>query len=55
MSEIVGIDVSKNSLDFYFLQSSKSLRVGNDARSIEEIMGELAGVERLLLEATGGY
>lgn len=55
MSEIVGIDVSKNNLDFHFLPSAKAFQVSNEVESLEKRLAELTGAQCIALESTGGY
>lgn len=55
MSEIVGIDVSKNSLDLYFLQAQQGFSIVNSPLAIEEYLFQFKGVKQVVLEATGGY
>jgi len=55
MEYIVGIDVSKASLDCHNLQDGTSWKVSNDAKSWEELASQLEGVKLVVVEATGGY
>ena len=54
----IGIDVSKEKLDVAILPTAEIFEIPNDAeghaRLIERIEGE-KGIERIVLEATGGY
>lgn len=53
----VGIDVSKATLDVDCLPVSTPRQFSNDASGIADLVGWLvgSGVERIVLEATGGY
>jgi transposase len=55
--KFVGIDVSKAALDFDCLPESAPRQFGNDEEGIAALVGLLegSGVERIVLEATGGY
>jgi transposase len=52
---VVGIDVSKDWLDV--AMGSESLRIGNDAKDINELVSRVrdAGAQLVVMEATGGY
>lgn len=54
---VVGIDVSKATLDVAVLLSGELLQFANDAAGIEELGEKLnsAGVDLVVMEATGGY
>ena len=56
-TKIVGIDVSKLTLDFDCLPVSASQSFANDAAGIAALIALLqdSGVERIVIEATGGY
>ena len=53
----VGIDVSKDTLDFATSDGDLSRRVSNDAKGVAQIVSALRRrkVHRVLLEASGGY
>lgn len=53
----VGIDVSKNVLDFDYLPDGAPLQFANNERGIGELVAALQGkkIECIVLEATGGY
>lgn len=55
--KVVGIDVSKATLDVALLPDGQTLQVGNDAAGIEELARRLkAGrFDLVVMEATGGY
>jgi len=55
MEYIVGIDVSKASLDCHNLQDGTSWKVSNNAQSWEELSSQLESVKLVVVEATGGY
>ena len=57
MDIIVGIDVSKDSLDVAVSPSGASFRVGNDHDGIEELVRRLKAekADLVALEATGGF
>ncbi|MEJ2667877.1 MAG: IS110 family transposase [Deinococcales bacterium] len=55
---IVGIDISKHHLDIAILPTGEALRVPNDSKGHQRLINRLrfaASVERVVLEATGGY
>ena len=56
-TKFVGIDVSKLTLDFDCLPVSAPQQFANDADGITALVGLLqsSGVERIVIEATGGY
>lgn len=56
-AKFVGVDVSKAILDFDCLPISAAQQFSNDARGIGALVSLLkdSGVERIVLEATGGY
>ena len=56
-TKFVGIDVSKLTLDFDCLPVSASRQLANDADGIAALVAVLqnSGVERIVIEATGGY
>jgi len=56
-TKFVGIDVSKLTLDFDCLPVSAAQQFANDADGIAALVGLLqaSGVERIVIEATGGY
>jgi transposase len=56
-TKFVGIDVSKLTLDFDCLPVSAPQQFTNDADGIAALVGLLqaSGVERIVIEATGGY
>jgi transposase len=58
VTQFVGIDVSKRSLDIYVRPSGKLLRVPNTALGLVELGQQLPAPEqgvRVVVEATGGY
>jgi len=57
MSEFIGIDVSKATLDIYLHQAGTSLSAANEEDAFEELCQQLAGCQPqlIVLEATGGY
>jgi transposase len=57
MSCVAGIDISKRYLDCCIPACSQEFRVGNDSSGLAQLVTRLleAGVERVLIEATGGY
>jgi transposase len=56
-TKFVGIDVSKLTLDFDCLPVSASQKFANDADGVAALVALLqdSGVERIVIEATGGY
>jgi transposase len=56
-TKFVGIDVSKVALDFDCLPLSATQQFNNDASGIAAVVALLqdSGVERIVIEATGGY
>lgn len=56
-SVFVGIDVSGDTLEVALSTQGKTLRFGNDATGIDELVAQLAAVkpQLVVLEATGGY
>jgi transposase len=54
---VVGIDVSKATLDVAVLPSSEELQVANDANGIEALVKKFRSeaVDLVVMEATGGY
>lgn len=56
-TKFVGVDVSKATLDFDCLPTSAPQQFSNDAPGIRSLVVLLqgSGVERIVLEATGGY
>ena len=52
---VVGIDVSKASLDVAVLPSGEVLQFANDTNGIEELGRKLKAVDLVVMEATGGY
>ena len=56
-AEFVGIDVSKGWLDVYLLNAAKTARFENSADGQRMLVESLAAaaIERVVLEATGGY
>ena len=54
-NEVVGIDVSKATLDVAVLSSGEVTQFANDANGIEELAKKVAGVDLVVMEATGGY
>lgn len=56
-AKFVGVDVSKATLDFDCLPISAAQQFSNDAQGISALVSLLkdSGVERIVLEATGGY
>jgi transposase len=52
---VVGIDVSKATLDAAVLPSGEMLQFSNDAQGIEELGSKLKGADLVVMEATGGY
>lgn len=56
-AKFVGIDVSKATLDLDCLPVSAAQQFSNDAHGIDALVSLLkgSGVERIVLEATGGY
>lgn len=57
MKKMLGIDVSKKILEGYFTVSGKTFKETNDEAGINKIiqMIELEKVEKVIMEATGGY
>lgn len=57
MSEFVGIDVSKATLDVYLHEARSGFTVANDEAGLKGLAERLVGVapELIVLEATGGY
>jgi transposase len=55
--KFVGIDVSKDKLDIAVLGERKASQVWNDEKGIEELAGQMRGLEPelIVVEATGGY
>lgn len=55
--KVAGIDVSKSTLDVALLPSGETLRVGNEAVGIGELVKRLnaAALDLVVMEATGGY
>jgi transposase len=55
--QVVGIDVSKATLDVALLPAGEVLQFGNDAAGIEELGKKLkaSAVDLVVMEATGGY
>ncbi|MDP9811943.1 transposase [Rhizobium tibeticum] len=57
-SHFVGIDISKSSFDICLLPEDRSATFANTAAGIAEfiaVIARLDGIERLVLEPTGGY
>lgn len=52
---VVGIDVSKATLDVALLPSGELLQVANDAAGIDELAKKLKTADLVVMEATGGY
>jgi transposase len=52
---VVGIDVSKATLDVAVLPSGELLQVANDAAGIDELVKKLKAADLMVMEATGGY
>jgi len=55
MEYIVGIDVSKASLDCHNLQDSTSWQVSNDVNGWKALLKSLNTAKLIVVEATGGY
>jgi transposase len=55
MEYIVGIDISKASLDCHNLQDDTSWKVSNDTNGWEALVKSLNSVKLIVVEATGGY
>jgi transposase len=57
VSEFVGIDVSKATLDVYLHDARSGFTVANDEAGLKGLSERLAGAqpELIVLEATGGY
>lgn len=57
MSEFIGIDVSKATLDVYAHAAGAAFAVANDEAALQGLREKLAGFEPelIVLEATGGY
>jgi transposase len=55
MNDFVGIDVSKSSLDIHWFHSNVSSSISNDADGHQHLLSLLLNVQRIVLEATGGY
>ena len=55
--KVVGIDVSKATLDVALLPAGEVLQFGNDAGGIEALRAKLgaSAVDLVVMEATGGY
>jgi len=54
-NEVVGIDVSKATLDVAVLPSGEVMQFANDANGIEELAKKVAAADLVVMEATGGY
>lgn len=57
-TRFVGIDISKSTLDLYILPDKQSVTFINSAAGIADLLAFLSrldGIERLILEPTGGY
>jgi transposase len=54
-NEVVGIDVSKATLDVAVLPSGEVMQFANDASGIEELAKKVATADLVVMEATGGY
>ena len=54
-NEVVGIDVSKATLDVAVLSSGEAMQFANDASGIEELAMKVAAADLVVMEATGGY
>ena len=56
-AQVVGIDVSKGTLDVALLPSEEVLQFGNDAGGIEQLSKKLQScvIDLVVMEATGGY
>ena len=55
-SIVLGIDISKNSLDAHILPDGRSWHVKTDPRSLAKWVKELPdGISLAVMEATGGY
>lgn len=57
-SRFIGIDISKSAFDICLLPDQASLTFANTAEGIADFLAflaPLAGIERLILEPTGGY
>jgi len=54
-NEVVGVDVSKATLDVAVLSTGEATQFANDANGIEELAKKVAGVDLVVMEATGGY
>ena len=57
-SRFVGIDISKSSFDICILPDSRSASFANTAAGVARFLAFVAplkGIERFLLEPTGGY
>lgn len=54
-NEVVGIDVSKATLDIAVLPSGEVTRFANDASGIDELAKKVAAADLIVMEATGGY
>jgi len=54
-NQVVGIDVSKATLDVAVLPSGEVMQFANDANGIEELAKKVAAADLVVMEATGGY
>ena len=55
---IIGVDVSKDKLDFFFTSNKEQLTVKYDLCSLNELADRInrtAGQSLVIMEATGGY
>jgi transposase len=52
---IIGVDVSKNTLDVYVLASEESCSISNDSESIEHWLDSCCGPVRVAIEPTNSY
>jgi len=55
MGDVIGIDVAKDKLDIYSLNTNASWCVGNTTSEHEALVLRLADAQLIVLEATGGY
>lgn len=57
LSQVVGIDISKDHLDVHLYPDGLTCRISNDAAGLRRLLGWLEGkaIERIVYEATGVY
>ena len=53
--EIIGIDVSKNSIDVYFANQDKHIKVANETEKLRKLFSNCSKDTLVVLENTGGY